>query len=516
MKRHPHDSVHDDAGCGPECDGVRGTTMLEATEAGQTLSEAAFARQTPGLRVALINAQYDLSTADFPVIVVLAGDDRLGCNATLNTLHEWMDARYLEAFALRPPSDEELERPRLWRFWRTLPGRGQLGIYFGGWSQQVVADRARRKIGERQFARRLAHGALFERTLVADGALVLKFWLHVSKREHKRRLKRAGKRDRAIDDRDWAIYEHYDRGMPLAERMLRETSTGGPAWHILESTDARFRDVFVARTILEGITTRLAERKPRRRSRARRGPAGTGERPVLAGVDLSFTLPRKRYKTQLARLQTTLARLTREAALASRTSVLVFEGWDAAGKGGVIRRLTNAIDARDYRVVAIAAPTPAEAAHHYLWRFWRHLPRAGTVLIFDRSWYGRVLVERVEGFARTDEWCRAYDEINDFEQQLVEHGILVRKFWLHLDQATQLERFRAREETPYKKYKITEEDYRNRERWQDYEAAVDEMVTRTHTKDAPWTLVPSNDKRVARVEVLRTVCKGLKQAARTS
>ena len=492
------------------------TTMLEAAEVGHVLSEAAYARQTPGLRVALINAQYDLSTADFPVIVVLAGDDRVGCNATLNTLHEWMDARYLETFALRPPSDEELERPRLWRFWRTLPGRGQLGIYFGGWSQQVVADRARRKIGEREFVRRMAHGASFEQTLVADGALVLKFWLHVSKREHKRRLKRAGKRHSAIDDRDGAIYEHYDRGIPLAERMLRETGAAGTAWHIVESTDARFRDVFVAQTMLDAITKRLGERRSRKRSRATRPKGSPTGRGVLAGVDLSAELPRKRYKAELARLQTTLARLTRRAALASRTSVLVFEGWDAAGKGGVIRRLTGAIDARDYRVVAIAAPTPEEAAHHYLWRFWRHLPRAGTVLIFDRSWYGRVLVERVEGFARVDEWHRAYAEINDFEQQLVEHGVLLRKFWLHLDPETQLERFRAREETPYKKYKITDEDYRNRERWDAYEAAVDEMVARTDTKAAPWTLVPANDKRIARVEVLRTVCRGLKQAAKGS
>jgi len=490
--------------------------MLEAAEVGQVLSEAAYARQTPGLRVGLINAQYDLSTADFPVIVVLAGDDRVGCNATLNTLHEWMDTRYLETFALRPPSDEELERPRLWRFWRTLPGRGQLGIYFGAWSQQVVADRARREIGEREFARRMAHGALFERTMVADGALVLKFWLHVSKREHKRRLKRAGKRRPAGDDRDWAIYEHYDRGMPVAERMLRETSAEGSTWHIVESIDARFRDVFVARTMLDAITERLARRGARKRSRVKPRPAPVAKRTVLAGVDLSAKLPRKRYKTQLARLQTTLARLTRRAALESRTTVLVFEGWDAAGKGGVIRRLTSAIDARDYRVAAVAAPTSEEAAHHYLWRFWRQLPRAGTVLIFDRSWYGRVLVERVEGFARVDEWRRAYDEINDFEQQLVEHGILVRKFWLHLDPETQLERFRAREETPYKKYKITEEDYRNRERWQDYEAAVHDMVVRTDTKDAPWTLVPANDKRTARVEVLRTVCRGLKQAAKAS
>jgi len=196
--------------------------------------------------------------------------------------------------------------------------------------------------------------------------------------------------------------------------------------------------------------------------------------------------------------------------------VLVFEGWDAAGKGGVIRRITRAIDAADYRIVPVAAPTEEEKAHHYLWRFWHHLPRAGTMRIFDRSWYGRVLVERVEGLAKVNEWQRAYTEINDFEEQLVEHGILVHKFWLHIDPETQLRRFKEREKTPYKKYKITQEDYRNREKWGDYVTAVNEMVARTSTEMAPWKLVPANDKRWARVEVLRTICQGLKRAVKSS
>jgi polyphosphate kinase 2 (PPK2 family) len=191
--------------------------------------------------------------------------------------------------------------------------------------------------------------------------------------------------------------------------------------------------------------------------------------------------------------------------------VLLFEGWDAAGKGGVIRRITAAMDPELYHVVPIAAPTEEECARHYLWRFWRYLPRAGRVLIFDRSWYGRVLVERVEGLTPALAWQRAYSEINDFEQQLYHHGMIVLKFWLHIDPDEQMKRFQTRQETPYKKYKLTEEDYRNREKWRDYERAVHDMVERTSTIYAPWHLVASNDKRWARICVLRTYCRALKQ-----
>ena len=192
--------------------------------------------------------------------------------------------------------------------------------------------------------------------------------------------------------------------------------------------------------------------------------------------------------------------------------VAVFEGWDAGGKGGAIRRLTRGLDARDYRVVPIAAPTEDERAHHYLWRFWRYLPRRGRITIFDRSWYGRVLVERVEGFAAEDEWRRAYSEINDFEAQLTDFGTVLLKFWLHITPDEQLRRFEERQGIGYKQWKITDEDWRNREKWALYESAVQDMVERTSTSAAPWTLVEGNSKRYARLKVLRTVCDALEAA----
>ena len=216
---------------------------------------------------------------------------------------------------------------------------------------------------------------------------------------------------------------------------------------------------------------------------------------ILDRLDMSQSLGKQDYRAELAKYQARLHALDRKAVDRKVSGIGVFEGWDAGGKGGAIRRLTAALDARDYRVISIAAPTDEERQHHYLWRFWRHLARAGRATFFDRSWYGRVLVERVEGFATEAEWRRAYAEINDFEERLVRHGIVLLKFWLHITKDEQLRRFKAREEIPYKRWKLTDEDWRNREKWDLYEQAVNDMIERTSTAHAPWTLIEGNDKR---------------------
>jgi AMP-polyphosphate phosphotransferase len=235
---------------------------------------------------------------------------------------------------------------------------------------------------------------------------------------------------------------------------------------------------------------------------------------VLDNLDLSRQLSDARFKTRLAEQQSRLNQLQRRARQRDVSTIAVFEGWDASGKGGAIRRVTGALDARDYDVIPVAAPTEEERAHHYLWRFWRHLSRAGRLTIFDRSWYGRVLVERVEGFAREDEYMRAYGEINQFEEQLVAHGILMVKFWLHVSKEEQLRRFRDRTRTSYKKWKIGDEDWRNRARWTDYTIAVNDMVARTSTRIAPWALIEGNDKNFARVKVLTTLADRLEDRLR--
>jgi len=493
--------------------------MFEAAELGQVVPKDEYHEAVPGLRLELVRHQMQLRDAPFPVIVVLAGDDRVGCNETLNLLHEWLDPRFVVANAFEAPTDEERERPVFWRYWRRLPPRGRIGVFLGGWATHGLAHRVRGEIDDLELDRWSTHVRQFERELTDDGAVLLKFWLHQPKAEHKRRLKAARKdpeKHWALDDVDRAIFEHYEDAIDCAEHVLRQTSTGDAPWHIVESTDFRSRNLTVARTLLKAISKRLGapELDPATQTIEIARPGVEAQRTVLDTVDLSATLEKSAYEKRLRKLQAQLSGLARDARQRGVASVLAFEGWDAAGKGGVIRRLTAAMDASLYRVVPIAAPTEEERAQHYLWRFWRHLPRAGHVTIYDRSWYGRVLVERVERFAFSTEWMRAYAEIRDFEEQLAEHGVAVLKFWLHIDQDEQLARFQAREQTPFKQYKITEEDYRNREHWRDYELAVTEMVERTSTRAAPWTLVAAKDKRSARIQVLETYADRLKKLLR--
>ena len=493
--------------------------MFEAAEIGAKVSKPDYEAALPELRMNLINAQFDLKQADFPVLLVIAGDDRVGCNEVLNLLHEWMDARDLRTSVFGVMTEEEARQPRFWRLWRALPGRGELGIFAGSWATELIAWRLREEIDDAEFDHVCGHVQGLEKLLVADGALVLKFWIHLPKKELRRRVKKAdqrkGRRSWQIEDADRRILEHYDDALPWLLRFLRLTDWSEAPWMLVEGSDDRHRNLLVARTLFERLGKHLAARAeapaPVKRAERPGSPQRSPGGGLLDRVDLDRSLPYDEYRERLAKRQGQLHRRVDRARKKAITSVLVFEGWDAAGKGGVIRRITGALDAGEYHLVPIAAPTDEELAHHYLWRFWRRLPRAGELVIFDRSWYGRVLVERVEGLAPEATWQRAYEEINDFEQNLVERGFVLQKFWLHIDQAEQQRRFAEREKTPYKKYKITGEDYRNRERWDAYVSAVEDMVTHTSTDIAPWHLVPANDKRFARVAVIEAVCDALKR-----
>ncbi len=487
--------------------------MFEAAELGRTLDKSDYKEQESILRVGLLTMQYELRDSDFPLIIVLAGSDRPGLAEVINLLHEWMDPRLLEANVYEDLTQEEAERPRFWRYWRSLPARGRIGIFHREWTSRAILERVLGRIDEEELERRVRHIEGFERALTNDGALIVKLWLHTPRSELKKRLKRAQK-DKSlawqVSDEDRLNYKHYEKLQSVAERVLRETSRGGALWHVVESTDDLYRNVTVAQILLQALTKRIAEPE-RVRPKA---PSSGQPNPVtiLDQVDLSKSLSKKNYEDRLRRWLKRLAKASRRAHKSGMATVLAFEGWDAAGKGGVIRRVTRAIDAAHYRVIPIAAPTEEEKGHHYLWRFWRQLPQAGHVAIFDRSWYGRVLVERLEGFAAEEEWKRAYAEINDFEEQMIQRGVLVLKFWVHISQEEQLRRFELREKIPFKKYKITEDDYRNRSRFNDYEAAADEMIERTSTEHARWHLVAGNDKRWARINVLKTLCRQMERA----
>jgi polyphosphate:AMP phosphotransferase len=343
--------------------------------------------------------------------------------------------------------------------------------------------------------------------------------MHLGREPQKKRLQSLEKdplQSWRVTKQDWKHWKMYGDFVSAAERIIARTSTAHAPWKIIEGADRRFRSLEVGTRLLEAITGRLAES-----AEPETGPdpapatdeSVSGSRIlVLSSLDLTRKLEKKDYTRRRDELQARLNLLHRKARDRKITAALVFEGWDAAGKGGAIRRITPALDARDYRVIQIGAPSDEEKAHHYLWRFWRHLSRAGRFMIFDRSWYGRVLVERVEGFARQREWQQAYKEINDFEEQLVEHGIVLVKFWLHISPEEQERRFQARAKIPFKRWKLTAEDWRNREKWGRYELAVNDMVERTSTPIAPWVLVEAEDKRYARVKVLESVCEALERA----
>lgn len=492
--------------------------MFESAELGHVIDKERFAKEEPILREALLDAQYDLlESKKFPVIILIAGVDGAGKGETVNVLNEWMDARHIQTHALAAPSSDDTERPAFYRFWRHLPPKGKTGIFFTSWYTEPILSRVRRTISKADLDQRMEEARRFEQMLTREDALILKFWFHLSKPQQRERLTKLEKNPRTrfrVTERDWENFEMYDRFRKVSERALRESSTAEAPWIVIEGADARYRDLTVGNAILRAMRRRLDEPAPPPPAEV---PPPSFVPPVdglnvLTNLDLKQKIDKKTYQDELERLQRKLVLLTIDPRFKDISVVAAFEGADAAGKGGAIRRITSALDARLYHLHPIAAPTEEERAQPYLWRFWRHLPRLGKLAIFDRTWYGRVLVERVEGFCREADWMRAYSEINDFEQQMTDSHSVVVKFWLHIDQDEQLARFKEREATAFKRFKITPDDWRNREKWPAYERAICDMVDRTSTEIAPWTLVESNDKYFARLKILKTLVDRIEQA----
>jgi len=515
--------------------------VFEAVELGHRVSKKTFKERVPELREALLDAQGRLRKAGLPVVLLFGGVDGAGKGETANLLSEWMDPRWIVTRAYDEPTDEERGRPDNWRYWRDLPAKGHIGLFLSAWYSQPLL---RRVYGAdpAEFEERIDEILALERMLASDGALIIKFWMHLGRKAQKKRFETL-EADRhqgwRVTERDWKHWRLYDKFVAAAERIITRTSTGFAPWHLIDGSSYRYRSLRFGELLLEGLTRRLdaeltttvTQAAPAHEVSAPVDPddlpegidtpeaeaepdEGDDDGPItiLSTLEMPEPLQSAEYKDELKRLQAQVGRLARRALEQNVSTLLVFEGPDAAGKGGAIRRVTAALQARNYRVISIAKPTDEELSHHYLWRFWRHLPRAGRFAIFDRSWYGRVLVERVEGFATEEEWRRAYAEINQFEEQLLRHGTVVMKFWIHITKDEQLERFQAREQTAYKRWKLTDEDWRNRGRWNDYEIAAHDMVERTSTRGAPWTLVAGNDKKSARIQVLRTVAASLTHA----
>ncbi|TLD47486.1 MAG: Polyphosphate:AMP phosphotransferase [Accumulibacter sp.] len=489
--------------------------MFESAELGHKIDKETFKVEEPKLRAALLDAQDQLrENGSFPVIILISGVDGSGKGDTINTLYEWMDPRYMSTRTFSAPTPEERERPSMWRFWRALPKKGRIGIAAGSWYSWPIAERIAGDLSRADFDQRMDELNRFEAMLVNEGALILKFWIHLSKDAQRERLKsiEANPLTRwRVTKASWERLKTYDKLQEVAGHLLRTTNTPWAPWIIVEGTDDRYRSLTVGKTILESLQKRLADKREQSAPVAPPFAPRFDSLDVLSALDMTQSLAKKDYEIELATWQGRLAELMRHPDFKKRALILAFEGSDAAGKGGAIRRVMTAMDARQYQIIPVAAPNEEERARPYLWRFWRHMPRLGRVVIFDRTWYGRVLVERIEGFCSQADWLRAYSEINDFEHDLWRAGGIVVKFWLQISDEEQLKRFENRAQVEHKRYKITEEDWRNREKAAAYHEAVCDMVDRTSTGTAPWTIVESNDKYFARVKVLRTICERLEK-----
>jgi polyphosphate:AMP phosphotransferase len=490
--------------------------MLESAEVGHKVAKSVFAREVPKLREALLANQFEMGAHQRgPILLLVSGVEGGGRGETANTLNEWMDPRHIRTHAFGERTQDELARPPAWRYWRALPPRGKIGIFMNAWYRELVVARALERISDTVFNAMLHEVRQYEQMLAAEGIVLLKFWIHLSRADQKRRLKalEANPRTRwritADDRKSLRLYSKYH---DTWEHMLRETSIATAPWYVVEGVDERYRMLTIGKILLNAMQRVNAGAKAPPPAVVAPAPSVIGNVALIRNLDLVQRLDEKTCERALVKYQAKLAELTRNKRFRKRALVLAFEGADAAGKGGAIRRVTGALDARQYVIVPVAAPTEEERQQPYLWRFWRHVPASSGITIFDRTWYGRVLVERVEGYCSVADWMRAYDEINQFEEQLAKAGVIVCKFWLQISKAEQLRRFQARAKTPFKTFKITPEDWRNRKKWGAYEQAVADMVDRTSTEIAPWTLVEAEDKRFGRVKILKTIVRALERA----
>lgn len=486
--------------------------MLEKIDLTQKIDRAKYKGIINQLEIKIAELQREAKSLKIPIIIVLEGWGAAGKGTLINKLIISLDPRGYAVYSTRPPTEEELFRPFLWRYWKQLPEKGRIAVFDRSWYRRVLTERIDRSIKKRDWQNAYQDIKSFERQLFDDGYIIIKFFIHISKSEQKKRFKKLESNSATawrVTKEDWKQNKQYQKYVKAIEEMLAKTDTDYAPWTIVEAHDRRFATVKVFQKTIQAMQEKIdfhanakkLTKLPKKHLDYLEGLSSS----ILEKVDLTQTLSRSSYVKQLKNCQNKIRELEHEVYLRRLPVVIVYAGWDAAGKGGNIKRLVSGMDPRGYEVIPISAPNDTELAHHYLWRFWIKIPKAGHIAIYDRSWYGRVMVERIEGFCTEEEWKRAYREINEFEEQLVNFGTIVIKFWLHIDKNEQLQRFNERKENPHKNWKITEEDWRNREKWDDYQKVVEEMLYRTSTVNAPWTIVESNCKWFARIKTMKTV-----------
>lgn len=488
--------------------------MLDNLDLNLSLEKEDYKAQIESLMQELRVLQQACWEKKLPALFVLEGWAAAGKGLLVKKMVGYIDPRGFTVHPIWPATEAEREYPFLWRFWQKLPQKGTIAFFYHSWYTRVLEDRLFGRVAEAEVPIVMRQINAFERQLVDDGAAIAKFWIHISKKELKKRLKTAAADPLdawRVRPEDWQQAKNYDQYAAFAEEMFAQTSTGTAPWTLVEGDDQRWARV----KVLTKMATTLTEALDRLQFRSPppvlppQEKLETTEPDLLSQVDITQSLSREEYKEQLREEQTRLRELQLEIYQQQIPVLVVFEGWDAAGKGGAIKRLTDVLDPRSYIVSPFAAPTDEEKAHHYLWRFWRRLPPPGKIGIFDRSWYGRVLVERVEGYASETSWRQAYKEINEFEEQLTSAGYVLVKLWLHISSDEQLRRFEDRQQNPFKNYKITAEDWRNRQKEPFYYVAINQMIQRTSTPAAPWSIVAGNDKYYARVKVIQMVIQAI-------
>ncbi len=517
--------------------------MLEKVDLTKKISKEKYKEKMPQLESKLGRLQRECKALGIPVLIVFEGFGAAGKGLQIGHLIQSMDPRGFEVHPVKNETEEERMHPFMWRFWTKTPARGRIAIFDGSWYRKVLIDRFEKRTKAKDLPAAFHSINSFEQQLADDGNLIIKLFLDIDKKEQKKRFDKLAKNKETawrVSQGDRERNAHYDEYAALMEDMLFNTDTDYAPWTIVESMDRRFATLKIYTTVIKAMADQIekvqqqniakavekadkaeAEGVVRKKETngdeieeiAREADAQMKDLQVsiLSKADLSLSYTREEYKEKLDKLQKKMEKLHGELYRRRIPVVLGFEGWDAGGKGGAIKRLTAKMDARGYVVNPTASPNDIEKAHHYLWRFWRAMPKDGHVAIFDRTWYGRVMVERIEGFCTTEEWKRAYKEINDMEKDLYNAGAIVIKFWMHIDKDEQERRFKERQENPEKQWKITDEDWRNREKWDQYEDAVNEMLMRTSTDYAPWVVVEGNSKYYARVKVLQTVVDAIEK-----
>lgn len=491
--------------------------MLEKIDLSKKVDKKTYRRVMDEAEEKLGLLQRECKDAGIPVILVFEGMGAAGKGVQINRLIQALDPRGFDVYACDRPTEDEQMRPFLWRYWTKTPAKGRIAVFDRSWYRSVQVDRFDGLTREDKLGDAYQDILSFEKQLCDDGTVIMKFFLYIDKDEQKKRFKKLeGSKETSwrVTDEDWNRNKDFGRYLKMNEEMLEKTDTDYAPWVIIEAVDKDYAALKIASTVMDRLEYELEHSRPEEEKTAQGQEAKIRERfknGVLSGIDLSKSLTEEEYKTRLKKLQKRLAELHSELYRLRIPVVIGFEGWDAGGKGGAIKRLTSNLDPRGYRVNPTAAPNDIEKVHHYLWRFWNNVPKAGHIAVFDRTWYGRVMVERIEGFCSEAQWRRAYQEINEMESHMANAGAVVLKFWLHIDKDEQERRFRERQANPAKQWKITDEDWRNREKWDQYEEAVNEMLIRTSTTYAPWIVVEGNDKRYARVKVLQTVVDALEK-----